>query len=669
MAIERDNIVQPERGQKSFKSTTFVPTEPNHKMNLPLLTEEATKASSLSLTSPTVQNGFPWGQDNATPGASRQTTPANSRPASPAGLHDNGSAKPSLPRLLMLNSSMEPSQRVLSYIKYCLRCAGILYHTWPDKTPSCALSPTTPVVPSGLAAGVTSPGINGEGFFFPTTPLPRASERMDVWSHVQLFQCVIEYKEERAKKEQEESSGLGFVQSIMAAFGRRPSVRRSNSQPSASPSRAISTPNGAGAMTGTATPRDGGNEGAPRWLTFYMFVKFPKASKRNVSHPGYSRQNTLANIRRARASSAAAEASPGTQSLASAVMPPLAKAQSHTDFAKPVANGRGDLAKSGAPASSGSSTKSQPSSAAQQASASSTPRASMELEIETRPDALRTLSAQQGGGVRAMTPTRSRKNSRVSKPLQNKVIIEVTDERALAALRAALSVGGTTDQVDVDDTRRHSLQSATTTTTAGGDSNRSGAGGGGTDSLSESKEPEAPACSDQVRRSTEGGGYPRGRRSQSYQGPRAGRSSGPPKAGKSSGEWTDTGSPLPSNGKAPSSETSTQREHEGRHGRSAGPVPVVSGHSTQHRSRSRDGQGTSTVGALDTIEESQPTRGRASTRPGGSVDSALETVAQSPPSQSEADTKTTTKVGNSLAVGVAATKDQPNNNNSASRSK
>ncbi|KAI3492275.1 hypothetical protein L1887_43301 [Cichorium endivia] len=125
---------EPHRGVKDFKSTTYIPVEPQHKMNLPLVVGPAAEAA---LTSPLLPSG-------ATPTASKRTTPMNSRPTSPtfANVDVSDANLSPAPSLLLSNPSYQPPQRVLSYIKYCLRCAGILYHCWPDMSSSASLPPT-----------------------------------------------------------------------------------------------------------------------------------------------------------------------------------------------------------------------------------------------------------------------------------------------------------------------------------------------------------------------------------------------------------------------------------------------------------------------------------------------------------------------------------------------
>ena len=52
MAVARDKAEDPQRGAKNFKSTTFVPAEPSHKMDMPLLAVAATEKISAALHAP-----------------------------------------------------------------------------------------------------------------------------------------------------------------------------------------------------------------------------------------------------------------------------------------------------------------------------------------------------------------------------------------------------------------------------------------------------------------------------------------------------------------------------------------------------------------------------------------------------------------------------------------
>lgn len=552
MSHEQDRVAEPDRTQRNFKSTTFIPSQPSHTMDLKLLSASSTQkltASSLQLTSTATTSsgsssggGFPFGNvtgASSTPGTSRQGTPVSSRPASPSGLGGGGSGSGSSgierdgnrsssslttppPRLIMINPSMQPAQRVLSYIKYCLRCAGILYHTWPDSRTSAlrswseVLGGATPHFPDG-------PPLS------PTTPLfPGAGHRSDDWNHVQIFQCVIEYREpEEPAEEGIVSTGLGLVQSIMAAFGRKPqAAKRAYSQPSISPARGTSrTPTGPGtprghpaapaAVNGSAA---GSKNGPPRYLAFYMTVRFPKVS-RNYSRPAYSRTVTWNSGRRSRASSSATPASgpssgdEGRSKEPTPIMPstPTLLSLSHQQPA-PLT----DLAGTPTPTKTRPMPKSGSAENMPPPSPSNALGPNHGLAINTHPELLRTMSSATVTGSRSATPSRSRKASRAHKMSKARIFIDVSDEAALESVRQALSIAGTTDGSDSEDANSSARGMVADAS-----------------SLTEAAEPGTPTLRDSRSRTnlrssgSASSSRTRDGRSLSYQGPRAGRSAGP----------------------------------------------------------------------------------------------------------------------------------------------
>ena len=517
---------EPRRGYKDFKSTTFIPTTPQHTMHLPLVVGPAAEAA---LNSPMLASG-------QTPLASRRSTPAGSRATSPApapltGLLGSDASPP--PTLVLGNPTSQPPQRVLSFIKYCLRCAGILYHSWPD-VPLPTSLPSTPGqweaqladlhekalsgLP-GVLSGLTSASSDNSSQtpnLSPTTPLLPQLERpaADPFVHIQILECVLELVDEPEEPSQEPQT---LVQTIMSAlsFGRRPANRRSLSTPpkpddavrNASRERPAGMPNPPG--TPANAPASGsasasGKAGDVKCLTFYLVIRFPK---RALTRPPYSRSASLANgtaRSRSRASSRAApdtgralhrdESTDSLSRLASqstatggeymglglaAARRPLLDSNSTTPRASrtsspsvaphmvghqhqreslAVRRGRSAVGKALAEDQKGDSDLSD----------------SGQLTIETRPERLRpnrSISMSSGvptsasapgsrSGSRAPSRTRARKESRARglsgtatpgrKSTGNKVFIHVTDDRALAAVRKALSVGGTTNELTID---------------------------------------------------------------------------------------------------------------------------------------------------------------------------------------------------------------------------
>lgn len=542
MAIERDKEVGVPVCHKDFKSTTFVPTEANHKMPLPLLSQKSaemvnlsTYISRTSISHTPGMGGSYFGNPSSTPSSSTRGTPANSRPPSPEkevrGSIDRKSPLPGPPRLVMLNPQHQPAQRVLSYIKYCMRCAGILYHGWSD-------SATSSQAPEGWS-NLFAQGDVPEGVRSPTTPFPVASlgDRSDGWAHVHIFQCVIEYEEpSEPLAEATANAAKGLMQSIFAAFGRKPTpMQRSASQPGG-----LSTPR----KPGTASPAKPGS-GIPssqamspntEYLTFYMVVKFPKRP-RALSRPAASRMNTAQTSKRNRASSAAATTS-FAAAFANEVTGPRSSAEMHEDVETPTANTiqsspstADSIPKLDATTPTRHVLASSKSSAALAAGQQQKPLASTGLAIETNPDILKSLNnAHVGGnmatpGSRSATPTRVRKHSRAAatqRPLRgDKVFIEVLDERALETVRKALAVGGVEDSSDVEDA--WSPKSASSL--RGG----SGSERGSSATLYEDPEGLTPTKATLNKSSSVARAKLRASRSQSYAGPKSsgGRSSGP----------------------------------------------------------------------------------------------------------------------------------------------
>lgn len=495
-----------QRGPKEFKSTTFIPVEPQHKMNLPLVVGPAADAA---LTSPLLPSG-------ATPSASKRATPMNSRPSSPTPASPDVSdahLSPA-PSLLLSNPTYQPPQRVLSYIKYCLRCAGILYHCWPD-TSSTASLPSTPGPfdaafqdynnsqnnNGGTSAaprpGDTSASAQSEGIvpasLSPSTPFPiqAARSERDPYSHIHVFECVLEIVDPPERPEDEPQS---LVQSIFSAlsFGRRPANRRSlstppkpqNLQPAGMP-RPPGTPadapvSGSGSASGKA--------GDVKCLTFYLVLRFPRRPSGHVSfvsmRPSYSRASSVARSHRARSrasSAVGAERDIGglhrdasTDSLThlsklhsshaefATGIHPLRKAMIDSNHTTPRAS------RTSSPAHShGNLKKRDGSSAPHRRDNNDAERSNLGLTIETSPELLRIAEKQSSArnspsprstpNSRSTSRARSRKLSRVCAPSgsyrgsgSNKVFVHVTDMRAVEAVRKALSIGGTTTDYNPD---------------------------------------------------------------------------------------------------------------------------------------------------------------------------------------------------------------------------
>lgn len=461
------------RAAKKFKSTTFIPSTPTHYINLPLMD---------------ISDDFENQAGYMSMSASRRTTPSNSRAPSPSR-----HAVPSSPggstrgvRLTALNPTGHPPERVVSFVKYCLRCAGILHHTWADTSGlakqsrqldffSSHVSQPTTGVSAAFAEAVGSPL---DAISTPSTPLfpptfTDHEDRTDGYAHVQVFQCVIEYPEEKEAPSPGLAGQLGqlsLVQSIMAAFSRKPPTENvandvSNRQqssarggvspaygPRAQGKRSLSTPavpragqlNAAknGSASSVAT-----KDGTIRCLAFHLIVRFPQphhqsfvrqAMSRNPSHMGAggaawdSSQQTMSRTNRSRASSAA-----GALLQSSAI----ASDSGHGST-------KGEL---------------------DDRSRQSSPTLEVRRQVKIRDDnALPTGTHSALNGAQAskqpprhnISPSPSRPQSRTRKrssrgpPKRPRVYFYVSDERAADAVKEALSIGGLMDAQELEDPRR-----------------------------------------------------------------------------------------------------------------------------------------------------------------------------------------------------------------------
>lgn len=496
MAVEKGRELEPQGGTKNFKSTTFIPTTASHKMDLPLLNEQAAESfeDSVPQSAPHISGCFRDSQRSLA--SSQRTTPAGSRAESP--VRERHTAKESsqesssrgtktpVPhlkqksRLVMLNPTNQAPQRILSYIKYCLRCAGILYHCWADVEASASL--LSPWVTASSTSTLRQASLDIPRS--PTAPVPSSvsGERSDGWAHVHIFQCVIDFTAVKQVQQEPQSVAKGFVQSLMAAFGRKTSTTKENSpQRGRSPSRQSVTSRPASVSlerdAGVKATSDGkAASGDAKFLPFYMCVKFPKLLKPLVRR-AHSRSNTLQG-RRSRASSATAttlssqavavallseqSGSRKSQDLTGTSTSQLAAATSTAELSVPRPNQStdstqhlrqrmlNDLPSVTRSSSSVASANNRSGARAHHNNSFTTP---IGLTIDTL-----TPSSSDHRAAHSKTSTdfssgrrHGRPPSRQSRGLKGKVFIEVNDERALDALRAALSVGGTRDKSDSEE--------------------------------------------------------------------------------------------------------------------------------------------------------------------------------------------------------------------------
>lgn len=429
------------RTQKKFKSTTFIPAVPTHSIKLPILEPLPGQDAHPSSTS-----GF------VTPvSASRRTTPSNSRAPSPSRSAYGGSSTNPQASLVALNPTNQPPERVISFVKYCLRCAGILYHTWPDYSgiakshkPSFfsphASHPTTSV----SAAFAEAVGLPLDAMTTPSTPLFPPSmtgynDRADGYGHVQVFQCVVELPEEKENKDNGSQGQLSLVQSIMAAFGRKPTpsfappISRQQPTKASSPSprptgkRSMSTP--AQSRPGADRAGSSAKDGSVRCLTFHLIVRFPKQPQSMVRQA----------VSRASSSLGQPQVQPawGTRSRASSAAGALSQ-----DISENEEYGERPDRRGGSPGLE--------------------PRKHVAISEDVSGANQEGQSSSQQPFPRAAnnrSPSTSRPASRTRKRSSRgfqrraKVLFQVTDERALPFVREAMSVGGTIDAHELDEGR------------------------------------------------------------------------------------------------------------------------------------------------------------------------------------------------------------------------
>lgn len=157
--------------RKDFKSTTFLPTTPQYSLDLPLLSSSdlpegpkplearadvsdesvmVIRSRSPSRSRPRQHSRAPstpgpLSEPDLTPDLSSPQPLEASLPSTPVTpiygafnrlhYHAHESLPPPI-QLILLNTMNEPIRRAASYIKYALRCAGILYHVQSDATAS-----------------------------------------------------------------------------------------------------------------------------------------------------------------------------------------------------------------------------------------------------------------------------------------------------------------------------------------------------------------------------------------------------------------------------------------------------------------------------------------------------------------------------------------------------
>lgn len=209
--------------RRELKSTSFCPNTPQHSMLLPL-----------------VLKTDPAGQ--MTPGASSHTDTTI-----------NQAEYPEYTQLTLLNPTKLHNLRILSFIKYCFRCAGILYHALPESDERTKQRTLWQAALGDASAGSSQP----------TTPYgdPGPSSR--------TFECVVELT-------QQESQGTfsSLVQSLMTMFGQQPKPEPLVIMPPQAehPGTALPSPGKDKAVKPSSGPS--GKQGPLRMLVFTVVVSF-----------------------------------------------------------------------------------------------------------------------------------------------------------------------------------------------------------------------------------------------------------------------------------------------------------------------------------------------------------------------------------------------------------
>ncbi|WFD43237.1 hypothetical protein MPSI1_001896 [Malassezia psittaci] len=218
---------QYEPARRELKSTSFCPNMPQYSMILPLVLDNDSKAHNGPM--PAALNS-----SAATDGENSHYT-----------------------RLTLLNPTKLHNLRVLSFIKYCFRCAGILYHAIPDKDDG-ALQRLQWQAALGYDQG------NGS---IPVTPYGDPSKTS------QIFECVVELTEE-------ESQGpiSALVNSLLTMFGQKSKPDPQIIMPpySEQSGDALPVPGKEKPVKPSSGPS--GKQGSLRMLVFQMLVNFPSAS-------------------------------------------------------------------------------------------------------------------------------------------------------------------------------------------------------------------------------------------------------------------------------------------------------------------------------------------------------------------------------------------------------
>lgn len=326
--------------KKEFKTTSFVPTELRHSLDLPLviprtgvrslesvangLGSRSPSRSRLSggilsratsrATSRTPRNRgdssllssalpSPVFDFRSLPHLTTSTAPSSALPSPAltpdlstnwAVLHDSLPSTPATPNqyqshlpypppieIYLSNPTDEPIRRATSYIKYALRCAGILYHVRTDVSESGFSAFNAPIesFPSVNSISNISNGGNSSGHSSSVeSPLPSTFTQLketsdDPSDFITYLQCVIELPEVTDLPSRASSA-------LIAAL--KPSIIRAHSTP----------PIGKFASNGTAVA--GKKKKDVKALVFFISISKAPSRSRSRSILTYTRPNSAA---------------------------------------------------------------------------------------------------------------------------------------------------------------------------------------------------------------------------------------------------------------------------------------------------------------------------------------------------------------------------------------
>ncbi|GAA5844248.1 hypothetical protein JCM9279_001737 [Rhodotorula babjevae] len=330
--------VAPSRTSRSTSSTRTATAEQPQVCAPPVVASGLARAASGSPETPASLGRASLSSSPTSPHSPMLTTPntstdsltsaSSTAPPTPSS-YSLPFRHPSYPppiELTLLNPTNEPIRRAVSYIKYSLRCKGILYHVRDDSPAisSAAASPFGGAAPAsfGFASPdsappslpptpYSQPPAPFGGFPFPSSPASTANPDE---SFVCFLQCVVPLPPSSSSDDSNLSPATFRLRATLQQQHERTQQRRRPGMParanthtgySIEPRRSASTPpqrlSDLGGGTGGSP---GGKKGAApdkvEALTFFMSIRKPAAAEGDLASSARRRR------RRARRSAAAA---------------------------------------------------------------------------------------------------------------------------------------------------------------------------------------------------------------------------------------------------------------------------------------------------------------------------------------------------------------------------